>query len=247
MLDKGLIAHISDLRMRCESRNMLTHSEFLTPSEAALLTKDPGMCNSCFLFGGYDEAERVMLFFLPDYLSKESSSVSECITAIRCKAPFSDLTHRDYLGALLSLGIKRSCIGDIMVGSEEAIILLDSKIAGYVIEHLNRIGRGGVSCTVIDLSEIQPPTPRFREITATVASLRADSVFSVAFGISREKVTQLIKESVCMINWLPFDSPSTTVSENDVLSARGFGRAKLITIGGTSKKSRTFITIHHYE
>jgi len=247
MLDQSLIAHVSDLKKRSEVRNILTHTEFLTPSEAALLKQEFGKSNSLFPFGGFVGAERVMLFFLPDYLPKEAESVCEFITPIRCTAPFSALTHRDYLGSLLSLGIKRSCIGDILVSEESATILLDSKIASYVTENLTRIGRGGVACTVIELSEIVPPTPKFREITATVASLRADAVFSAAFGISREKMATLIKENACTVNWLPTDSPSTPVREGDILSARGFGRAKLFEIGGTSKKSRTFITIHQYE
>ncbi len=245
MLDQSLSAHINDLKVRCDTRNVLTHTEFLTPSEAALLKREFRESETVLYFGGFQGAERVMLFFLPDYLPKES--VFENITAIHCSSPFSSLTHRDYLGSLLALGIRRSCIGDILVYDEEAVILIDSKVAAYVIEHLVRIGRGGVSCSVMNPSEIVPPTPKFREITATVASLRADAVFSAAFGISREKAATLIKDGMCNVNWLPFESPSASVNEGDILSARGFGRAKLFEIGGTSKKSRTFITIHQYE
>lgn len=245
MLDQSLIAHLSDLKHRAASRNILTHSEFLTPSEAALLKREFCDDATMFFFGGFDGAERVMIFFLPDYLTSEAAR--ESITPVRCTAPFSSLTHRDYLGSILSLGIKRSCIGDILVFDKEAVILLDSKIAGYVTENLVRIGRGGVSCKIIELSEVTPPLQKYREITATVASLRADAVFSAAFGISREKTAALIKEESCTVNWISINSPSAAIHEGDILSVRGFGRAKLFAVGGTSKKSRTFITIHQYE
>ena len=245
MLDQSLIAHISDLKNRCDTRNIMTRSEFLTPSEAAQIKQEFHNDASMFFFGGYNGAERVMLFFLPEYLTSET--VHEYITPVRCVAPFSSLTHRDYLGSILSLGIKRSCIGDILVSDEEATILLDSKIAEYVTENLTRIGRGGVSCKMIELSEVIPPIQKYREITATVASLRADAVFAAAFGVSREKTAALIKEESCTVNWLAFNSPSAQISEGDILSARGLGRAKLFSVGGNSKKNRTFITIHQYE
>lgn len=246
MLDQALIARVTDLAARSVSRNILTHTDFLTPSECALLLAS-NQHPIPYRFGGYDGAERTMLFFLPDYLDACPDSVSECISAVKCTARFSELTHRDYLGALLSLGIKRNCIGDILVYHQESVILLNTKIAPFVCENLTHIGRGGVSCSQIELCEITPPAQKFHEIEATVASLRADSVFSAAIGISREKAANLIREGACTVNWLPIDSPSAPISEADILSTRGFGRAKLAQVGGTSKKGRIFIKIHIYE
>lgn len=248
MLDSSLISRVSDLYERARAKNVLTHTDFLTPSESALLIKRfPASEIRPVAFGGYTDAERKILFFLPDYLDADDPSVFSCISAIKCSAPFSNLTHRDYLGALLSLGIKRGCIGDILVFPQEAIIILDTKLLAFVCENLSHISRGGVSCIPIDLKEISPPVPKIREIEATVASLRADAVFSSAFGISREKASALIRDGLCSVDWIPLSSPSDSITEGAILSARGFGRAKLAQVGGLSKKGRTFISIHIYE
>lgn len=248
MLDSSLTSRVFDLYERARSKNVLTHTDFLTSVESALLLqKLPKAEIQIVSFGGYSNAERKILFFLPDYLDTNDRSVFSCISAIKCSAPFSDLTHRDYLGALLSLGIKRQCLGDILVFEQEAIVVLDTKLLAFVCENLSHISRGGVSCSPIDLVEIVPPTPKIREIEATVASLRADSIISSAFGISREKAATLIREGFCTADWIPLSSPSDSISEGAILSARGFGRARLVQVGGFSKKGRIFITIHIYE
>ena len=248
MLDPSIISRVIDLHERAQSKNVLTFTDFLTPSEVALLIpKLPTGDIQIVPFGGYSESERKKIFFLPEYLSPADETVFDSVSAIKCSAPFSSLTHRDYLGALLSLGIKRSCIGDILVFEQEAIIIIDTKLVPFISENLTHIGHGGVSCAEISCGNIVPPPQKYHEIQKTVASLRADSVFAVAFNLSREKAADLIRNGLCTVDWIPVQSPSDSVSENAVLSARGFGRAKLAFVGGTSKKGRIFISVHIYE
>ncbi|MBE6915384.1 MAG: hypothetical protein E7471_01955 [Ruminococcaceae bacterium] len=248
MLDPSLIARVSDLYERAGSKNILTCTDFLTPSEVALLMqKLPKGEIQIASFGGYSDAERQKIFFLPEYLDPEDETVFDSVSAIKCSASFSSLTHRDYLGALLSLGIKRSCVGDILVFDQEAILIVDTKLVPFILENLTHIGHGGVSCKQITLSEITPPIQKYQEIERTVASLRADSIFAAAFNISREKAAELIRNELCTVDWIPIQSPSDSIAENAVLSARGLGRAKLAKVGGTSKKGRIFISVHIYE
>lgn len=248
MLDSSVTSRVFDLHERTRAKNILTCTDFLTPSEVALLlAKLPKNDVHTVAFGGYSDAERQKIFFLPDYLDPAVDAVFDSVSAIKCNAPFSSLTHRDYLGALLSLGIKRSHVGDILVFEQEAILIIDTKLVPFVLDDLTHIGHSGVSCKQIALSEINPPVQKYHEIERTVASLRADSVFAASFNISREKAAELIRNELCTVDWIPVQSPSNAVSENSVLSARGLGRAKLVQVGGTSKKGRIFISVHIYE
>lgn len=238
-----LLTRVAELSHRAEARNVLTHTGFLTPSECAAAQK-PGFPNS-YAFGGYPDAERKMLFFLPDYCTPEDAH--EAIAALAVNAPFSSLTHRDYLGSLLALGIKRDCVGDILVDETRATLLLDAKIAPFVRENLTRAGRSGLSVSELPCTAITPPVQTFSVRECTVASPRADALFAAAFGLSRERAADALREGRCEVNWNPVTSPAAPLSEGDVLSLRGTGRAKLSAFGGTSKKGRTFITIHVYE
>lgn len=247
-MDENLSAKIRDQVRRCEQKSIATHIGFLDPAQQAqanlVLNTLPG-CR--FLFsGGYGEAERKFLFFLPDYLDKDFFPLDEYILAYRATCPFNTPTHRDFLGSLLGLGIKRECVGDILVDATGAILILDAKIASFVLNNLEKIGRGGVTLSPLALSDIKPVEEPFREVTATVASTRLDAVASAAFGISRSITADAIRDGSISLNWLACTSPDTILQEADLISWRGHGRARLFSCGGLSKKGRQFISLHVY-
>lgn len=240
------IKRIEDLSDRAYRTNRITETLFLNPAEAAkALQFLRHKSEAGYLFhGGFPDAERVRLFFLPDYIEKEFFPIEEYVSAIKVTFSFSSPTHRDFLGSLMGLGIKREVLGDILVFPDRAYIISSAQIAGFILDNLEKVGRLGIKCTSVPLSEIEIPEPEFDTVSGTVASLRADSVTALAFGISRTSAAELITSGAFSLNYLPEENISAEIAEGALLSLRGFGRAKLHSIGGTSKKGRQFIELH---
>lgn len=245
-MEQELKRRIEDLYNRAHRTNQLTATFFLDPAEIAqarIVIRSLSAVSALFS-GGYKESERMRLFFLPDYLDEEYFPYDEHLTALYVKCPFGTPTHRDYLGALMGLGIKRETLGDILVFDGYTYIICTPQIAPFVVENLTKVGRYGVKCELCDLSEIKAPEPVFDTVTGTVASLRADAVTAVAFNISRTTASELIKEGRLAVDHLEELSPSREIEANALLSLRGYGRAKLANIGGMSRKGRQFIELH---
>lgn len=198
------------------------------------------------LFGGYDMAERLKLGFFPEY--EEADEAAFPITAIelRYNTQFSSkLSHRDFLGAILGLGITRERLGDIILEEGRAVAFADSDIADYICINLERVKRTKVSCKILE--NYKPKKAEITEKKFTVASLRLDAVLSNAFNLSRGKTSELIKGEKAYLNWKNEASPSKLVCENDTVTLRGYGRIKLLKIIGTTKKDRILINIGIYK
>ncbi len=247
-MENELLRRAQDLYLRAARINQPCATSFLSPSEVAgieaflKLKSGDGYISA----GGFEGAERSRLIFLPDYLDAEYFPIEEYITVLRADCRFGELSHRDWLGSLMGLGIKREALGDILVFPKYADIICTPQIAPFIRDNLLKVGKCGVSISEISLSEIIPPTPEFKKKSGTVASLRVDAVCALAFGVSRSEAARLIREGRLSVNHLEQLSPSAEISEGALLSMRGFGRARLYSVGGTSKKDRTFIEIHSY-
>ena len=241
-----LLKRIEDLISQTERKCILSHSAFLDAAEGAEAALYLGrQSGASYVFsGGFEASERKMLFILPDYIDKEYFTPDEYIAAVLVSHSFGELTHRDYLGSLMGLGIKRETLGDILVFPDRAYIICTAMISGYIVDNLDKIGRVGVRCEPCSLSELEIPEPVFDEVTGTVASLRADALTALAFGISRTSAADMIREGKLALNHIELLNPAEDISEGELLSLRGFGRAKLAKIGGTSKKGRQFITFN---
>lgn len=195
--------------------------------------------------GGYEGAERRRAAFVHEAFL---GTVSFEIVAL--KASWSEqycrLTHRDVLGALLGAGIDRAVTGDILLQGETATILLDRKIESFVRANLTQIGAAGVTLEAAALEGIAPREERCKEIKATVASLRVDSVAAAGFGSSRSKIADDIAADKLKLNWQPVKSASQTVKAGDMLSMRGRGRVEIAEVRGQTKKGRTGLLLKRY-
>jgi RNA-binding protein YlmH len=216
-------------------------SKFLTPAEAISVynyfKKNKNI--TLTLDGGYEGAERVRAVFLnTDYSEYDRT---ELLTTLKIETRREIVGHRDILGSVMALGIERSSIGDIL--GEPPMLICLPEIAEYIAENLTQIGRANVKLSVAELSEIPPQIDNFDIKTNTVASVRLDSVVSTAFGLPRNKAVLLIESGRVSLNHEVRLQPSKEVAEGDIISVRGMGRAKLLKIGGTSKKGRIFIKV----
>ena len=241
-----LIRRLEDLSARCERADILTATPFLTPAEqvsALQWVRSRCRCKTV-LFGGHAECERKVLFFLPDWM--EELNAEDEISALRLDASFGTPGHRDYLGALLGLGVRREVVGDIWVDGQSAVVFC----LPTVTEHLSSItqaGRVTVSASVIPLQSVLPPKLSRKEISFTVQSPRLDAVASDLFRISRENAVKLIRLGAAAQNYLPCMKPDAAVKEGDIISLKGYGKAEIKAIGGQSKKGRTYIRAEVYQ
>lgn len=223
-------------------------TNFLDPREQALaedIARD-FIDMGYFFYGGYDDAERKVLVVYPEYLEKEPYTVP--IEAIRITPNDTSgfLGHRDYKGAILGLGIKWEMVGDILVGRDSADIIVKEDILEFVGLNLLKVGNTGVDVEEISLWELSNTERPYKEIKNTVASLRLDAIASIAFRVSRSKMAPFIKGENVRLNFKTEKNPATLVKEGDTISVNRMGRAKVVEIGGKSKKNRTFVKIHRY-
>ncbi|PHV71135.1 hypothetical protein CS063_07340 [Sporanaerobium hydrogeniformans] len=196
-------------------------------------------------FGGYKEAQRQILGVLASY--DNEPEVPICCLKLTVKTGIGKpLSHRDYLGALLGLGLERDLIGDIIVQLEGAYIVVKANIADYIACSLTQIGRYTVSeMQEVPMSAIPESMQPIKVIRTTVASLRADTVLAAGFGLSRNNCAKLIQGDKATCNGMKV-SVSTPLKEGDILTLRGYGKMKLKEINGQTKKERFHICIEKY-
>lgn len=246
--ERIFLAHVLDKYEQCAARNIPTHTGFLSPAEqvsAQDLLHAAAVHNGFAFLGGYERAERRMLCFLPQW--QEQADETELMTALHCGFREADgLTHRDFLGSLTGLQITREKIGDILVQSEGAELLVSADIAPYLLQNWESAGRVKLKVTEIKLSELSVPEQRVKEIRDTVATLRLDAVVSVGFAMSRGKAQELISSGRVQLNYRDCLKSDAAAAQGDIISARGLGKFELACVGGQSKKGRTAITLRRY-
>lgn len=193
--------------------------------------------------GGYSEAERKSVIIYPSYKSQYEIDSSVAAISIRGNFKFSNLSHRDYLGAILALGIKREKIGDILIHEDFGQIVLHREILDYILYNFSNIGKETIEVNQINLSDIVQGKESYDETITTVSSLRLDAVLSAGYNLPRTKSASYIKNSRIKVNWQPIVQPSYEVNESDLISAKGLGRMRLHKIEGKSRKGRIRIII----
>lgn len=196
--------------------------------------------------GGYTEAERCRGVIFPDYLEPEQVDANLAFLQVTGQFKMVTVNHRDYLGSLMGLGLKREKLGDIIVSNDGAYIIADADVAPYIQGNLQKVGRVRVELQQITPDQLKLPAPNIKTINTTVASLRVDAVAAVGYGTSRSKIVPEIQAEKLSINWCPCHNPATTVQEGDMLSLRGRGRVKVAAVKGNTKKGRVALELHKY-
>ena len=227
--------------------NRTLTTAFLDPrqlelAEAALSREN---AISYTIFGGYPEAERNLLYIFPAQ-QQEKLPELEAIQ-VSWKGPAGQIGHRDLLGAVLALGLKRDQVGDIIVtDDQQAVVIIAAAQAVYISANLTEVGQVKVACEVSDISSLPLPEDDGREVKGTVPSLRLDAVASLGFGLSRSRVVLLIKGGLARVNWRPVNSPSIQLKEGDQVSLRGKGRLLLTAVEGETRKGRIHLRMKKY-
>ncbi len=246
--DRLLLAKVWDKIQAGMRREIPASTCFLSPRELDMTRYLFGNAPGLMEFGGYADAERKMLVYLPEYLTEdylqEEDSPVLCLRASFYEGDSPN--HRDFLGALMGAGIARETLGDICVGKTSCDFFVTDGIAPYILQNFTSAGKAKVRLEVVPLSQVQVPEPETKEIRDTLASLRLDSVISSGFRIGRSLAAQYVTAGKAAIDGLPCEKPDKAVSEGCKISVRGLGKIKLTTVGGQTKKGRISVTIHRY-
>lgn len=246
--ERVLLAKIWDKINAGMRKNIPSATCFLTQREQEMANFLFGETDGLSFFGGYEDAERKMLVYLPDYCDcgflQEEDSPLACIRAsyYQTETP----THRDFLGALMGIGIARETIGDICVGTGYCDFFVTCEIAPYICQNFVSAGRTHLHVEQIHLQDVRIPEPEVKEIKDTLASLRLDSVIASGFRIGRSLASTYVSGGKAAINGLPCEKPDKMVAEGAKISVRGLGKIKLYKVNGTTKKDRISVTIHKY-
>lgn len=215
-------------------------SDFLDPRQqhiaSTLISSDPDLTLS--LAGGSPSAERKRLLLLPPYHNEEDENHGLVLFSVDYPDKFTVISHRDLLGSLMGLGLKREKFGDLLFKDGQVQFVVAEEIAAYVELNLTKVGKSPVKLTKIPMTDILTVVKLWNEQNGTVSSLRLDVVLAEIYRWSRSKSSQFIEKELVKVNWRVVDQPSYPLQPGDELSVRGKGRSKLITVEGKTKKGK---------
>lgn len=244
--DKDIIAaRIADAVKICEQKDSPRFVGFLNPAEAAIAVNTANRLHANYMmFAGFDDGERICFGAFPKFC--EPSKEMFPISAISFTFRESDkLSHRDFLGAFMGLGIERDTIGDILVGTGKAVAFVHKSIAKYILTQINKIGSAGVKVFEGSNNDL-PQGGGFVSLSDTVASVRLDSVIASLVKCSRSAAVELIESGLVAVNGVSQEKITFGVSENDRISVRGKGKFIIDDTSDVSKKGRTILKYRKY-
>lgn len=233
-----------DLFRLCEKYSSARFSQFLDGGEIADIkrtVKFPYGYNTMF-FGGHDDCERKIFGVFPEW--EEPSADAFPISVIKISSSYKELSHRDYLGSILSLGIERNKIGDIIVDGKTAYVFAEDSIREYISGNIVKIGNQGVKTQMA--KNFPLPEKRFEEIETVCASQRIDAVVSALTRTSRQTAQKLIEAGYVKLDYRVSDKASQNVPDGGILSVRGYGRFIFEGAGSMTRKGRIHITAKRF-
>ncbi len=262
-----MLARLDDLCARA-AHGVAAFSAFLTPREAMAASRhllSRVSAGSAFLYGGFSGAERVRAVILPDYaegmtdlcalaadpvaalreagLSDLADEVRDAATVLCIRGSgYRALSHRDYLGAVLGLGIDRDAVGDIVVspdgGTPAAYLVTDARLAAFLLSELCKVATDTVKVSRLPADGAVSLARQLSPIRDTVASPRLDCVVAALCNLSRESAQNAIRGGLVELNYEPVEATDRTVEPPAVLSVRGFGKFAVESFGGETRKGR---------
>ena len=259
-----LYARLDDLAAR-SAQGEVAISPFFSPREQHFARKYlERKGERAIAFGGFADAERQRLYLLPDYMEEaDGESLVERlrefgweseISALRvCGSGYRVLSHRDFLGSLLGLGLSRSVLGDIVVSEEgdkpSAVVFCESAILPFLEAHLERVGNDKVRLARVEEEEWSSLAAERRRtpILDTVASERLDCVVAALCRLSREKARECVLSELVELNFEKELRPDRAVEAPAILSVRGVGRFRVVSLSDRTKKGRLRLLAEKYE
>ncbi|HDR7631446.1 TPA: RNA-binding protein [Bacillus mycoides] len=214
-------------------------TDFLDPRQQQIVSMVIGQGDVAVRFdGAMPEAERKRALIYPDYLELNEEEFQVEVLEIDYPSKFFTLEHRKILGAFMSLGLTREKCGDILLQEDRAQIAVAKEVVSYIEMNLQSIGKMKVTLSPIQVEKILRVGEKWGEKSGTVSSLRLDVLLAEMLHISRQKVQPLIKGGLVKVNWKTVEQTSYECFPGDVFSVRGYGRSKLFSVEGKTKRDK---------
>ena len=246
--EQQLEKHFRDLARTAYQRGIAVFSDFLNLNELNIFQSLRPEFSYLKMesFGGYELAERQIAVFRPEAPVFYADYPVKCLKITPLNAKFAeDLNHRDYLGAVLNLGIDRACLGDILVEEDAAYLFCLERMADFIRDNLIRIRHTSVYVEQVEAENFHYE-PKYKEVSGTVASVRLDKLLALAFNASRSSLTGFIEGGKVFVNGKLVTSNGYEPKEGDLISVRGMGRFRFRETGGQSKKGREYVILWRY-
>lgn len=257
--DTLLFANIEDKIRQAENKNKMTLTWFLDTRQRALAES---LCRKhkelrAVFYGGYPQAERAVSIFLPEYITADDSAGlagyfaenpdENPLMLLRIsKDSFSALGHRDYLGSLMALGVKRETIGDILVREDGCDIVVLKSIVKFLEDNLHKAGRGTLRTEITRVEDIITPEQKTEDKLCVVSSLRLDSAVSAAYNISRTLAAEAVNKGIVSVNGLQTQKTDAKIAQGDKIVLRSKGKVVVKELAGETKKGRLKILFQKY-
>ncbi|MCP3742749.1 RNA-binding protein [Rossellomorea sp. BNER] len=238
--EKDFIDQVLEWRNYVETNYAPKLTDFLDPRQQRILISIIGQHQEVkySLFPNSELVERKRVLIYPDYYIPSCEDYNVALYRLNYPVKFITLDHRQILGSILSLGIKREKFGDIILNQPIVQFMVAEEVSSYVQMHLNQIGKNKVSLDRVSFDQLIQSEEKWKEKVLTVSSLRLDVIIASTYNISRQKAKDYIAGGIVKVNWKNVEQVSFDVEEGDVLSVRGLGRSKLISIEGRTKKEK---------
>ena len=252
--DKILLAQILDKIEMVEKKNKIEYTDFLDLAQSELVQKfiNKIKIENYLVYGGFDQAERKIFVFYPEKFNSTvvEKNLSNIVQIIRIELP-DDLkgkyAHRDYLGAVIKLGIERKKVGDIIVDNNGADIIVDKDIVKFLLENLGSLTRFSKSTiTLENINDLRTVEIKKEEVDIIVSSMRLDNVISELARCSRNKAIEIINQERVLVNFEGETKKTKQIKTGDIVTIRGKGRFFVKEISGQTRSGRTVIKVEKF-
>ncbi|MBM7654051.1 YlmH family RNA-binding protein [Neobacillus cucumis] len=243
--ERDFIDQVLQWKSNVEQQYAPKLTDFLDPREQHILKMLIGEHGDVKyqLFGGVTGVERKRALIYPDYFIPNEADFQVSLFEIRYPKKFVTIEHRQVLGTLMSLGLIRGKFGDILISEGRVQFFAALEISQYIKNNVESIGRAGVSLVELSMENAVASLDLWVENELTLSSLRLDTAISGIYHLSRQKSLVLIQHGRVKVNWTLIENPSFLCEEGDLISVRGYGRAKIAGIDGKTKKEKWRITV----
>lgn len=247
--EQSFIEQVSDWQREVEDRYTPKITDFLDPRQRFIVASIVGQANDLTVYkeGVFEQAERKRVIIAPSYYVPEKDDYQVTIFSVNYPSKFVQLRHPDVLGALLSLGIERGKFGDIRVAENTVQFAIATEVADYVRANLSSIGKVKVHVEELGVKPLLRVEEQWIERSYTVSSMRLDVVLATVLNISRQKSQSLVAAGRVKVNWTLREQVAFELQEGDIISARGFGRLKVIMTEGRTKKDKIRLQVGQLE
>jgi RNA-binding protein YlmH len=238
--ERVLVERVLEWTDLVSERHQSRLTSFLDPREQFIVQSIVGrnVDVDAFFYGGYEQAERKRAIIVPNYLEVSPDDFQVTLLSVEGNYKSLPFEHRDLLGSVLGLGLKREKFGDLLLSEEKQQMIVAQEITEYVSVHLQQVSRYDVQCERIDWDHIHIEEEDWIYRDTTVSSLRLDVILSEILPFSRAKALPLIKTGKVKVNWKVVEHVASTLEEGDILSVKGYGRFLLAKIDGQTKKQK---------